>query len=80
MKIIVTEEQIARVARILESDAPLLDNGTAKEFGDESEVGTSATLKDSEGNPKRGHDVYTDEVSKMLTNQTWFGSLRRRGF
>ena len=63
---------------LTESESPQLNNGSVKEFGDTSKISTSATVSDADGNPKRGKDVYTDEVGEFCANQDWRGTLRAR--
>ena len=41
-----------------------MNNGTTKEYGNESQIGTSATIHTTDGRPIPGKDVYTDEKSK----------------
>jgi hypothetical protein len=78
MRIIITEQQLDIIKTLVESEAPLLNNGDTKEYGDTSEISTSATITDADGNPKPGKDVYADEVSKFQANQDWRGCLRQR--
>lgn len=76
MQIIITEHQLDIIKNLLEVNAPLLDNGDVKDFGNPSEVGTSATVTDTTGEKKRGKDVYGDEIGKFVANQNWYGRLR----
>lgn len=77
--IIVTESQFLKYQKYLTEDAgPLLDNGDVKEFGDPTQVSTSATVHNVEGKPKHGKDVYDDEVAHTLTYQNYFGNSRPR--
>lgn len=78
MHVIITESQLEIFKKLVESEAPLLNNGDVKEVGDLSQVGTSAVITDADGNPKHGKDVYADEVSKFQANQDWRGCLRQR--
>lgn len=78
MHIIINEHQLGILKRLVESDAPLVDDSTTEEYGDLGKVSTSATITDADGNPKPGKDVYADEISKFLANQDWRGCLRQR--
>jgi hypothetical protein len=78
MKIIITEQQLDIIKSLVEAEAPLLNNGDTKEYGDTSQTSTSATITDADGNPKPGKDVYSDEISKFSANQDWRGCLRQR--
>ena len=78
MHIIITEQQLDIFKRLVEADTPQLNNGDTKEYGDTSQISTSATITDADGNPKPGKDVYSDEVSKFQANQDWRGCLRQR--
>lgn len=80
MNIIITESQVEIFRRLAESESPLLNNGSVEEKGDLTKVGTSATITDADGNPKRGKDVYADEISKFQANQDWRGCQRLRMF
>lgn len=75
MKIIITESQLAVFKRLVEDDV-LLNNGNTNKYKDSS-VETSATIHDSDGNPKNGKDVTGDEFAKQQTCQNiWLGSIR----
>ena len=78
MHVIITEQQLDIIKRLVESEVPLLNNGDTKEYGNTSQVSTSATITDADGNPKPGKDVYADEISKCQANQDWRGCLRQR--
>ena len=78
MRIIITEQQLDIIKTLVEAETPQLNNGDTKEYGDTSQVGTSATITDADGNPEPGKDVYTDELGKTLANQDWRGCLRQR--
>ena len=78
MRIIITEQQFDIIKGLVEAEAPLLNNGTTKEYGDTSEITTSATITDADGNPKPGKDVYTDEFAKTQADQHWGTALRQR--
>ena len=56
----------------------MLNNGSVKEFGDSIQIGTSATITNSDGDPEPGEDVASDEVSKMAAYQGYFGNPRSR--
>lgn len=65
-KIIINESQLALLEKLVkEEDGVLLNNGSVKEFGDSNQIGTSATITNSDGDPEPGEDVASDEVSKM---------------
>lgn len=65
-KIIISESQLALLEKLVkEEDGVLLNNGSVKEFGDSNQIGTSATITNSDGDPEPGEDVASDEVSKM---------------
>lgn len=76
MRIIITERQEDIFKKLLEADAPLLNNGNTKEYGDNNKVSTSATITDADGNPKDGKDVYADEISKFQANQDYRTRIR----
>lgn len=78
MHIIITEQQLDVIRNLVEAEAPMLNNGNTKEYGNPSEISTSSTITDADGNPKPGKDVYADEVSKFQANQDWRGCLRQR--
>jgi hypothetical protein len=78
MHVIITERQLDIIKSLVESEVPLLNNGDTKEYGNTSQVSTSATITDADGNPKPGKDVYADEISKFQANQDWRGCLRQR--
>lgn len=78
-KIIISESQLALLEKLVkEEDGVLLNNGSIKEFGDSSQIGTSATITNSDGYPEPGEDVASDEVSKMAAYQGYFGNPRSR--
>ena len=78
-KIIISESQLARLEKLVkEEDGVLLNNGSVKEFGDSNQIGTSATITNSDGDPEPGEDVASDEVSKMAAYQGYFGNPRSR--
>lgn len=78
-KIIISESQLALLEKLVkEEDGVLLNNGYVKEFGDSSQIGTSATITNSDGDPEPGEDVASDEVSKMAAYQGYFGNPRSR--
>ena len=78
-KIIISESQLALLEKLVkEEDGVLLNNGSIKEFGDSSQIGTSATITNSDGDPEPGEDVASDEVSKMAAYQGSFGNPRSR--
>lgn len=79
-KIIISESQLEVLRKLVKEDAPLLDNGSVKEYGNPSEIGTSCTVDDADGNPKRGKDVYSDEVGKTTAYQGYFGSRRGKAY
>ncbi len=78
MHVIITEQQLDIIKSLVESEVPLLNNGDTKKYGNNSQVSTSATITDADGNPKPGKDVYADEISKFQANQDWRGCLRQR--
>ena len=79
MKIIINESQLDIFQRLVEGEVQLNDGNVKKCEG--SEVGTSATITDSDGDPKNGKDVYTDEFAETQSNQNiWTGPVVfRRG-
>lgn len=77
-KIIINERQLSILEKLVKEEGPLLNNGSVQEFGDSSQIGTSATIHDANGDPKNGLDVNTDEVSKMDAYQGQFGNPRSR--
>ena len=51
-KIIISESQLALLEKLVkEEDGVLLNNGSVKEFGDSNQIGTSATITNSDGDP-----------------------------
>jgi hypothetical protein len=80
MHIIINESQLKVFQKLSEEDSLFLDNGNIKKEGDTSQIGTSATIHDADGNPKMGHPTPTDRVSHELANQHYFGTypLTRR--
>ena len=78
MHVIITEQQLDIIKSLVESEVPLLNNGDTKKYSNNSQVSTSATITDADGNPKPGKDVYADEISKFQANQDWRGCLRQR--
>lgn len=74
MKVIkLTESQFRR---LFESDsAPSFDGGDVKEYGG-GENSTTATVHDSDGNPKYGHMPDTDDFADT---QTYQGFLNGNG-
>lgn len=77
-KIIINECQLSILERLVKEEGPLLNNGSVKEYGDTSQVGTSATVHTPDGDPEPGEDVYGDEISSTLAYQGYFGSPRSR--
>lgn len=78
MHVIITEQQLDIIKNLIESEAPMLNNGDTKKYGDTSQVSTSATITNADGEPEPGKDVYADEISKFQANQDWRGCLRQR--
>lgn len=78
MEILITEKQLGILSNLIESDSIMLNNGKTKKFGDNSEISTSATVTDADGEPKPGKDVYADEISKFQANNDWRGTIRNR--
>ena len=62
--IIINEAQLALIEKLVKETTPLMNNGATKEYGNESQIGTSATIHTTDGRPIPGKDVYTDEKSK----------------
>lgn len=73
--IIITEAQYNRLLTILEGDVPDYDDGDIKEYLG-SEVSTTTTIHNNDGDPKYGKMPNTDEVSNQLTPQQWMASHR----
>lgn len=79
MKITITESQLELFRKLNESEVQL-NGGNIKKYKG-SEVETSATITDSDGEPKNGKDVYADEFAETQSNQNiWTGPIvSRRG-
>ena len=73
--IIITESQYDRLLCLLEDNIPDYDDGDIKEYLG-SEVSTTTTVHDNDGNPKYGKMPTTDKVSNELTPQQWMASHR----
>jgi hypothetical protein len=81
MKIIISEHQLDLIRSLINEEAGvLLDDGSVKEYGDSSQIGTSAQLTDVDGNPKNGKDVYSDEIGKFSSRQQWSSFNRGKRF
>jgi hypothetical protein len=81
MNVIITEQQLRLIEKLIkEEDGALLDDGSVKEYGDSSQIGTSAQLTDVDGNPKNGKDVYSDEIGKFASRQQWSSFNRGKRF
>ena len=77
--IIISESQLSVLESLVkEDDGIMLDNGSTKEYGDETKIGTSAPIVNSDGDEIPGKDVASDEVSKTLSYQGYFGNARTR--
>lgn len=71
-----TENQFHLLKKLLEnnSGAPDFEDGDIKEYGNPSEVGTTATVHDDEGNPKYGKMPTTDKISKRIIPQNYWAN------
>ena len=69
--IIITEAQFNR---LFETSAPSFDNGDVVEFPG-SQISTTATVHDSDGEAKYGKMPTTDKVSKSMTPQNYWLNL-----
>lgn len=71
-----TEGQMKLFSRLIEGNvgAPDFEDGDIKEFGDSSEVGTTATVQDDEGNPKYGKMPTADKISSRLAPQSYWAN------
>lgn len=79
MVIKLKEEQLKLLNMLIEGDAaPDFEDGDIKEFGNPSEVSTTATITDDEGNPKYGKMNDTDKLGDFLTKQNWWGRVNSR--
>jgi hypothetical protein len=77
--IIISESQLSVLESLVkEDDGIMLDNGSTKEYGDETKIGTSAPIVNSDGDEIPGKDVASDEISKTLSYQGYFGNARTR--
>lgn len=78
MHIIITEQQLGLMKRIVESESLMLNDGDVEEYGNPSEITTSATITDTNGDIKPGKDVYGDEISKFEANNDWRNTMVNR--
>jgi hypothetical protein len=70
-KISITESQFKR----LFENGPLLDDSSdIKEFGNPSEISTTAPIHDTDGNLEYGNPPDTDQVAKRLSYQNWWAN------
>lgn len=76
--IIINESQLSILKNLIRESSPLLNNDNVQEFNDSTKVGTSAIVHTVDGDPKPGKDVYSDEIGKATTNQTYYGAPRPR--
>ena len=54
--------------------APDFEDGDIKEYGDSSEISTTATVQDDEGNPKYGKMPTADKISSRMTPQSYWAN------
>ena len=73
--IIISETQYNRLINLVEENIPDLDDGDIKEFPG-SEVSTTSTIHDQNGNPKYGKMPTTDKIGNEVTPQGWMSSHR----
>lgn len=66
------EEQLRLLSNLNESNAPDFEDGDIKEFGNPSEISSTETVQDDEGNPKYGKMPMADRVSKRMTPQSYW--------
>lgn len=78
MKVIkLTESQLKRLVEI--ESAPDFNNGDVKEYGSPSEISTTTTVHDSDGNPQYGHMPDTEEIGDSLAVQNWWANSQNGG-
>lgn len=75
--IILTEEQLNML--IETESAPDFEGGDVKEFGNSSEVSTTATVHDVDGNPKYGEMPIGDELGDFLAVHNWWANSHNGG-
>ena len=69
------ENQLTLLNTLVESEiAPDFNDGDIKEFGNPSEVSTTATIRDNDGNPKYGKMPTGDKISKMSCPQSYWAN------
>lgn len=74
-KIIITEAQLRKIVEShVFGTAPTFDNGDVKEFNDGTEISTSATIHDEDGNPKYSDPTTTDNVQDVLSIQNYWAN------
>ena len=68
MHIIITEQQLGLMKRIVESESLMLNNGDVEEYGDNSKVSNGATITKPNGEEEYSEPTYADIVAATLAN------------
>lgn len=76
--IIINEAQLSLIEKLVKETTTLMNNGTTKEYGNASQIGTSATIHTTDGKPIPGKEVYSDEKAKTAAFDGYFGNPGRK--